>query len=53
MKKRTQIALGTGLVLVVAAGGFAVSSARGADEEETALVAVARGSVIDRASIAG
>ena len=53
MKKRTQIALGTGLVLVVAAGGFAVSSARGADEEETALVAVARGSVIDRALAVG
>jgi HlyD family secretion protein len=53
MKKRTQFVLGTLGVLVIAAGGIAVSSARGADEEETSLVAVARGDVTDKALAVG
>jgi HlyD family secretion protein len=53
MKKRTQFGLGTLVLLVVAAGGLAVSSARGADEEETALVVVSRGDVTDKALAVG
>lgn len=53
MKTRNRFILGTALLLVVAAGGVAVSTARGADENEAPTVVVARASVTDRALAVG
>lgn len=53
MKKRSRFVLGTVAVLVIAAGGIAVSSARGANEDESAAVVVSRADVTDRALAVG
>ena len=53
MKKRNRFVLGTAAVLTLVAGGIAVSTARGADEEEVAAVIVSRGDITDRALAVG
>jgi HlyD family secretion protein len=53
MKKRSRFILGTAVILILVAGGVAVSSARGADEDETVTVLVARADVTDRALAVG
>jgi len=53
MKKRTQIAIGTVGLLVLAAGAVAVSTARGADDDGAPVVVVARGTVTDKALAVG
>lgn len=53
MKKQSKFIFGTVAVLVAAAGVFAVSTARGADEGDVAAVVVARTDVVDRALAVG
>jgi HlyD family secretion protein len=53
MKKRNRFILGTAVALVLVAGAVAVSTARGADENETPTVVVARADVTDRALAVG
>ena len=53
MKKRNRFILGTVVALVLVAGAVAVSTARGADENEAATVVVARADVTDRALAVG
>jgi HlyD family secretion protein len=53
MKKRNRFILGTAVTLVLVAGAVAVSTARGADENEAATVVVARADVTDRALAVG
>ncbi|HEX6927181.1 MAG TPA: efflux RND transporter periplasmic adaptor subunit [Longimicrobiaceae bacterium] len=53
MKKRNRFILGTAGILVLVAGGLAVSSARGADDEGVAAVVVSRADVVDKALAVG